>query len=285
MSVLWWVGIGIAAIILGIGVVCLWWWVPKWQMRFIALEDQKTRADIEDNFRKTVGQALGTVAQVLGGIAVIVGAWWAYRGTQQTLQANQEQSRLSLQASHDLLISQQVSKGFAQLISGNMIMRLGGIYALEGVMNASPEYHQPILEALCAFVRDSTTAYSGDGPPATDVQAALTVITRRAPGKGDVDLSFARIPKAFLGFNWEPTNPRHGDLSGANLHGADLRGANLVGVNLTGAHLNRVNLSGADLTIGRLTATDISQGQLDQACGVSANLPPGLTLKPCVLPK
>jgi hypothetical protein len=34
-----------------------------------------------------------------------------YHGTQETLQANQEQSRLSQLASHDLLISQQVAKG------------------------------------------------------------------------------------------------------------------------------------------------------------------------------
>ena len=35
-------------------------------------------------------------------------------------------------------------------------MRLGGIYALEGVMNTSKEYHQPVLEALSVFVRDAT---------------------------------------------------------------------------------------------------------------------------------
>jgi hypothetical protein len=63
--------------------------------------------NVEDNFRKTVGQALG-------GIAVLVSAWLAYRGTQETLQANQEQSRLSQQASHDLLVSNQVAKGFDQ---------------------------------------------------------------------------------------------------------------------------------------------------------------------------
>jgi hypothetical protein len=36
-------------------------------------------------------------------------------------------------------------------------MRLGGIYALEGVMNTSEQYHQPVLEALCVFVRESST--------------------------------------------------------------------------------------------------------------------------------
>jgi hypothetical protein len=77
-------------------------------------------------------------------------------------------------------------------------MRLGGIYALEGVMNTSEQYREPVLEALCAFVRDNTThqqvtfpglleamfAAPRDGDtagtvkdrPPNDIQAALTVI-------------------------------------------------------------------------------------------------------------
>ena len=132
-------------------------------MRSIALEDPKARADIEDNFRKTIGQALG-------GIAVLLGTAAAYYGTQQTLRVNEDQARLSQQASHDLLISNQVAKGFEQLGSKEMVVRLGGLYALEGVMNGSPQYHQPVLEALCAFVRDSTKTHLGDDEPATDVK-------------------------------------------------------------------------------------------------------------------
>src|SRR5207248_6995898 len=65
-----------------------------------------------------------------------------------------------------------------------VVVQLGGIYALEGVMNTSEQYHQPVLEALCAFVRDGTKTETGDGPPATQIQAALTVIGRRASGIG-----------------------------------------------------------------------------------------------------
>ena len=76
----------------------LWWWLPKRQMRSITAADPKARADIEDNFRKTVGQALG-------GIAILIGAGIAYYGTQQTLQVNEDGARRSQQASHELLIS------------------------------------------------------------------------------------------------------------------------------------------------------------------------------------
>jgi len=140
------------------------------------------------------------MGQLLGGAAVLIGAGFACYQTQLNLQASNNQ----LKASHDQLISQQVSKGFELLGRTNTsadksgdktVIRLGGIYALEGVMNTSEQYHQPVLEALCAFVRDGTKEDKGQGPPPTDIQAALTVIGRRKPGEGVVDLTGAHIPK------------------------------------------------------------------------------------------
>ena len=87
--------VGSVALLVGI---CAWWLVPKWQMQSVRVPDPKDRADIEDNFRKTVGQALG-------GIFVLLGAGFAYYGTLQTLQANEDQARRSQQSSRDLLIS------------------------------------------------------------------------------------------------------------------------------------------------------------------------------------
>jgi len=299
--VLWLIGViaGLAALFLGWWFWWLWWRLPKRQvdrLRF-AIRDAKARADVEDNFRKTIGQ-------LLGGAAVLIGAGFAY------LQFQQQQ-----QSSRDLLISNQVAKGFELL--GNkekqLEQRLGGIYALEGVMNTSGQYHQPVLEALCAFVREETKESTGDGPPATDVQAALTVIGRRkAIATGTPDLGNAHIPKANLhhadlsgadlrGADLHGANLRDADLSGADLRGADLRGflscahlrdtllsgADLSGAFLAGAELRdtflpEVNLSDADLSDADLSGATVSQVQLDQACGRDVKLDPGLALnKPC----
>jgi transposase-like protein len=55
------------------------------------------------------------------------------------------------------LISNHFSKGFEQPGSGQTVVRRGGVYVLEGVMNASAQYHRPVcLKPLCAFVRDNT---------------------------------------------------------------------------------------------------------------------------------
>jgi uncharacterized protein YjbI with pentapeptide repeats len=285
----------------------LWWQLPKREADRLRLtiRDAKARVDIEDNFRKTIGQ-------LLGGAAVLIGTGFAY------LQFTQQQ-----RASHDLLISNQVAKGFELL--GNkdnkLQQRLGGIYALEGVMNASKEYHQPVLEALCAFIRDETKTTTGEGPPTADVQAALTVIGRRDVSGETVllhlDLTDSHIPKADL---------LKAKLNNAKLGGADLRGANLIfallnqadlakaklsqanlggarlnlaglveadlhNASLSGADLNHANLSNADLSGADLDHADLSgvfgltQEHLNQACGSRVKgldqRDPSLTIKPC----
>src|SRR3954466_7621003 len=123
-----------------------WLYWPRWQVDRLrsTMPDTKARADVEDNFRKTAGQAIG-------GFTILIGAGFAY------LQFQQQQ-----QAARDLLISNQVSKGFEQLGSKEIETRLGGIYVLEGVMNTSKQYHKPVLEALSAFVRDHTKAETAE---------------------------------------------------------------------------------------------------------------------------
>lgn len=287
-----WIIIAIAvAVIAALTVlIWLWWRVPKWQMQGRIFKSEKERADAEDNFRKTVGQALG-------GVAVLIGAGAAY------LQFTQQQ-----QASHDLLISNQVSKGFEQLASDKITMRLGGLYALEGVMNTPSDYHQPVLEALCALVRENTTKGVVNDKPATDIQAALVVVGRRiarskepimAARLDDVNIPGAQLVEADLSY----TDLTDVNLNGANLNRANLRSAFPVGAHLRGtflmasnltdallwrADLNGADLRGADLKDADLTGADLSnaknldQAQFDQTCGRPKALPPGLALdKPC----
>jgi hypothetical protein len=261
----WWLGIIIAIGVAG----AAWWWVPKWQMKSITAGDPKERAAIEDNFRKTIGQALG-------GIAVLIGAASAYLQFSQQQKIASDQFLQQQQAAHDLLISNQVAKAFEQLGSSQMVVRLGGIYALEGVMNGSAQYDKPVLEALCAFVREGTVGVKIGESPATDIQATLIVIGRRDPGEGLVDLRRARLPGAYLtsanltgAYLTEAYLPGaslvRADLTGAYLPGADLTRANLIRADLTGAHLIRANLTGAYLTGANLTHADLTGANLTGA--------------------
>jgi uncharacterized protein YjbI with pentapeptide repeats len=248
------IAVGLAlAPLLAYGAWWLWWRLPKRQVDRLALPTTKESADVEDNFRKTVGQALG-------GAAVLIGAGFAL------FQFLQQQ-----QAAQDLLISNQVSKGFEQLAGNKIEMRLGGIYALEGVMNdkTSPQYHQPVLEALCAFVRGHADLKD---KTATDVQAALTVIGRRVKGTGAVNLANVNIPGADLGrADLAGAHLEDADLAGAHLEDANLSGANLVRANLTSA-LVRANLTRADLRDANLSGTDLFGANLSGADLERANL-------------
>jgi hypothetical protein len=310
-TILWMIMAGAAVI-----AAVLWWWWPKWEVNRLSLKirDAKARADVEDNFRKTIGQ-------FFGGAVVLIGAWSAYSTLQtsrQQLSSQQDQTRWTLQGSHEQLISQQVSKGFEQLGNDKIVVRLGGIYALEGVMNTSEQYHQPVLEALCAFVRGARN-HTDQGPPATDIQAILTVIGRRKAGTGVVDLNdtnltYTDLHKADLsGANLSNATLNHTDLSGANLSNADLSRADLrddvklvgavlitadlsnaklsdavlIAADLSNADLSNANLSGADLSNAEFGNADLSnaivnQSQLDKACsGGGTKLPSGLAVKPC----
>jgi len=289
-----WCVAGLAPVV-ALGAWWLWWRLPQREVdrRSGAITDAKTRADVEDNFRKTIGQ-------LLGGAAVLIGAGFAY------LQFTQQQ-----QAARDLFIANQVSKGFELL--GNKDnqpqQRLGGIYALEGVMNGSKQYSRPVLEALCAFVRDETQAKlaatrarnattagatprdsrnrsravtktdTEPEPPASDIQAALTVIGRRVAREDAVPhFHNAHIPKAdltgayMMGADLSGADLTGANLTGANLTGANLMGANLTGASLTGADLVRANLTGANLTGAELTGANLRDANLTDANLFGANL-------------
>jgi hypothetical protein len=96
----------IVGVIAGLAVVAfwLWWWWPKRHVDRLRLSDPKARADVEDNFRKTIGQ-------LLVGAMVLVGAGGG--ATVAYLQLSSQQ-----QASRDLLISNQVAKGFLHVELG-----------------------------------------------------------------------------------------------------------------------------------------------------------------------
>src|SRR5260370_42514440 len=130
-------------------------------------------------------------------------------------------------------------------------MGCSGIYAVEGVMNVAEwaeQYRGPVLEMLCAFVREYTIGKTVSKKPAIDIQAALTVIGRRK-GQELPDLAKVNIPGANLsGANLSGADLHSAHLSSAYLSRADLTGANLIGANLTGANLSSATLSSAALT-------------------------------------
>src|SRR5712672_1900896 len=86
------IGLPIAVVVSVIAALAFWWWWPRWQVNRLALEitDPKARADVEDKFRKTVGQ-------LLGGGAVLFGAWLAFLQFSPQQQSGVERLRATRQ--------------------------------------------------------------------------------------------------------------------------------------------------------------------------------------------
>ncbi len=173
-------------------------------------------------------------------------------------------------------LTDRYSKAVEQLGSEQIEVRLGGIYALERLMQDSPADQPTIVETLAAFVRQHVprttapttvkldrrvagrrraTASSAAKRPRQDVQAVLTVLGRRRPVAGD-----------------SPIDLSHTTLRGAVLGGAELTDAYLVGTDLTDAYLADAGLEGAELMRAKLTHTNLHSAKLHLADLTEADL-------------
>jgi uncharacterized protein YjbI with pentapeptide repeats len=188
-----------------------------------------------------------TYAQIIGGGILIIGAFLTWR----TLRTNQEtQITQRFATAIQLLGAERDDK------SPKIETRIGAIYALERIAQDSQRDHWPIVEILSAYIRGRAPWIAEKEPqaersaikPDGDVQAALTVLSRRSR-------------------EVEEGRNRHIDL-----RKTDLRGAELVEARLAGAHLRDANLTGADLRGADLREAVLREANLTETLLTVANL-------------
>ena len=250
---------------------------------------------------RDIGSARGLLLQAAGVAAqdepLKVGAGLFAAGALLGAAENSILSRRMLKLTRQRPVTGHYASTIEKLGSGELDVRIGGIYALERVACDSATDYPAVMEVLTAFIHEHSREPwplrdSGDLEQEQrvrpDVQAALTVIGRRMQER-DVraidlilaSLIFADLRGAFFrgaflsgahlaranltGANLIRVNLRGADLTRANLTGADLHGANLTRANLTGADLHRANLDGADLRCACLTGADLTGADLTGA--------------------
>ena len=211
---------------------------------------------------------------------------WYWRTThkQKDIDTAEQRVRIEGQRSEidaQRLLTEHFTRAIELLGSDRLQIRLGGIYALERMAQESSRYHWTVMETLCAFAREGTPEprlAKGEGipsdeeeadpestflPPATDIQAALTVMGRRRKERRA----------------WERKEEKRLDLRGAHLEGAELAEAHLEYVDLRYTHLEgadlwKAHLEGADLR----NAKGLTQAQIDDAIiDERTKLPEGIT--------
>ncbi|MFE6742300.1 pentapeptide repeat-containing protein [Streptomyces tubercidicus] len=184
-------------------------------------------------------------------------------------------------------ITDRFTKALERLGSPEIYVRIGGILALEQIVQDAPE--QAATDAarvLGHFIRHRAPKAApppapgipdpapapGAGPlpdqPAADVQTALTALTR-AESRTHVD---PRETLDLHGLHLAGADLTHADLTHANLTGATLTDANLTGATLTDANLHRATLTDANLYCATLTEANLTGATLTDAELIVATL-------------
>jgi hypothetical protein len=149
-----------------------------------------------------------------------------------------------------------MATAFAGLGGLDIHTRVGAIFTLERHARDRPTDQGPIVQTLAAFVRERCPApapklvggsYQNPSPeaiylpPATDIQAAVTVLGRRerANDPPNTRLSLARV-------NLSGYDLSDGDFSGASFRGAYLGATNFAGAKITRADFQMAMLETAD---------------------------------------
>jgi uncharacterized protein YjbI with pentapeptide repeats len=229
----------------------------------------------------------------------IVVSHWSARAAQEQARIAQETARNSLftKAIEQLGATREEKRTtFGQ--SGadnesntkpNTEVRLGAIYALEKLARDDFEMHWPIMETLCAYIRENAgkpqpladevvsvlrrrwgsdlrkeDAGALEGRPEkigsipVDVHAALTVVGRRSKAQ----LSFEqerRTKSAAMRGAWRL------NLTGCHLPGADLDGLNFYGARLDGSTLHYANCRRTNFDEAILKNVHLEGAQLSEA--------------------
>ncbi|MDQ0938490.1 hypothetical protein QFZ67_000195 [Streptomyces sp. V1I1] len=198
---------------------------------------------------RTVGLLVSTAT-----LAVAAFAWISIQ------QVNSDQH-----ITRDGQITDRYNAAVQNLGSDSLDIRLGGIYALQRIMEDSPRDEPTVVRVLSAFIRTRSTTlakWASTKPRlGTDINAALTVLSTNH-NKTPTDLTNAYLARADLArADLTGADLARADLTGADLTDADLQGAHLAGADLRGAHLARSDLRGADLTDAKMDKGALTYSQ------------------------
>jgi uncharacterized protein YjbI with pentapeptide repeats len=147
-------------------------------------------------------------------------------------------------------VTEAFAKAVAQLgDADSLALQLGGIYALDRVVDDDPTEARRVAEILSAFIRERARSEA----ITKDVAAAVLVLVRREwPGR--VDLSGVVL----AGMDLSSARFSHAQLKDANLHGINARGAVFRGADLRDANLRSAILADADLRDAQLDGAMLS---------------------------
>ncbi|HWN08867.1 MAG TPA: pentapeptide repeat-containing protein [Pyrinomonadaceae bacterium] len=290
----------VGASVLAFLVIVYFFWVRPNQQ----LNEAKASLNLKDFIELKSGIRSG-LAQALGGAALLIGLGFTWRSikaaeknltiAQENIRATQETATKNLTIALEGQITERFTKAIELLSNETSVAaRLGAIYALERIARDSGKDHWTIMEILSAYVREKAHWVPAEvaipetaedalrviPPPAIDVRACLSVISRRnrSGEKGDQRLNLMKVDlrrchldsphfeKAKIGqsrLDWALLIGAH--LEGAFLFRTHLERAFLIRANFDGADLEQAHLEGADLTDAHFKKSVLTETNFDKA--------------------
>ena len=220
------------------------------------------------------GEALRNLALLVAALIGLPLAIW--RSIVAQLQVNTAERGLL----HD-----RYQRSAAMLGSDILATRIGGVYALEQLATEyTKEFHIPIMDLLCAFIRHPPKETLEDGSTrcSPDIEAAAIAIGNRSEGQIMLDrkrggwmpdlegayLAGARLSRAKL----SGAILRNADLTGAELSHANLSSASMPNAILVRTHLCQTILSGAYLRFAKFSLTEVSGANLSEVNDVTQSM-------------
>ncbi|TDT93301.1 uncharacterized protein YjbI with pentapeptide repeats [Streptomyces sp. 846.5] len=239
-------------LVLFAGVVWLLWRGPWWfDGRYLDAKSLRTgSAALVTGFRTTV-------VQIVAALGASIALLYTARNFNLTRRGQ---------------VTDRFTKALERLGSAEPFVCLGGVLALEQIVQDAPEQATHAAQVLHAFVRRRAPRRAAAVPPdprgvaaaplrsspADEVGAALIALTRPASRRRVDPLQDLALGNLHL--------------AGARLPGADLTGANLIDTNLARADLSRADLTRAVLTRANLTEANLIEAGLIEADLIDADL-------------
>ncbi|WP_186001696.1 pentapeptide repeat-containing protein [Streptomyces sp. IB201691-2A2] len=204
------------------------------------------------------------VATTLPGLAAVIALIFTF--------VTVHQSQNSLNITEQGQITDRYNSAVTNLGSSSVDIRLGGIYALQRIMDDSSRDQPSIISLLSTFVRVHTHAKHSPAGVAQkpDIYAALSVLAYRDPAHDSqprIDLHGVHLEgNNFYGLaSYGRSGPDRVNFSGANLSDAHLAGAQLNTTNLSNALLSKADLTGSVLSNAVLDGAWLEQANLADA--------------------
>ncbi|MZE76730.1 pentapeptide repeat-containing protein [Streptomyces xinghaiensis] len=200
-----------------------------------------------------IQQAAGTLA-ALGTLAVIVFTWLSIQ------QVDNEHA-----LTREGQVTDRYNAAVGNIGEDSLEVRLGGIYALQRIMEDSARDQPSVINVLSTYIRNHAKkpkpGTNTPENPTSDIQAALTALGSRNPSHDStahIDLDGADLDDTDV----NGTDLRGPDLGGVSLRGADLDGAALDDADLDGADLRDADLDNAALRFAALRFADLHGADL-----------------------